>query len=106
MTAELKTTTMRLRSVRFKDGRAPIRVFRAPPPDKSVSENFAACAKRCLETSVSGPAMTGWALVAWTNDEVFVNYENGLASRVPASGLPRYVADILLAEQAVRWSGD
>lgn len=90
-----KTSTMRLR--------APIRVFRAVA-DHSVADNFAAAA-RCIQNStVGGAVMTGWAVVAWSHDEVFVNYENGPASRVPASGLPRHVSDILLAEQAVRWS--
>ena len=71
-----------------------------------MADNFMATAKRCAGTSVGGAAMTGFAIVAWSHDEVFVNYENGPASRVAAGGVPQHVHTILLTEQALRWAQD
>lgn len=99
-----RTTTLRLRSVRFKDGRAPIRVFTAPGPDTEIAENFTASARRCSEL---GPGMVGFAIVAWTADgRVYVNYRNGDNSGIPGGGLGQYAKDIIQAEQAIRWARD
>lgn len=101
-----KTTTMRLRSVRFKDGRGAIRVLRRAPPDCGVAERFALAAEKAAQSEIGGAAMTGWAIVAWSHDANFIHYENGLQSRVAAGALPQHVKDLLAAEQAVRWSTD
>lgn len=95
---------IRLRSVRFKDGRAPIRVFSAPGPDTEISDSFAASAQRCSEFF---PTLVGFAIVAWSADgRVYVNYRNGDNSGIPGGGLGQYAKDIIQAEQAIRWANE
>lgn len=51
--------------------------------------------------------MAGFAVVAWTDGGVVtVNYQNSPSSPVAGGGVAQYVKDVLLAEQAVRWSRD
>lgn len=97
-----KTTTMRLRSVRFKSG-AEVRVFR-PKTDFKVRDNFRTAAHR-IGSNDCADSMAGWAIVCWTRDgRVTVNFENGNESPVPGGGVSRYCGDVLAAELAVRWS--
>lgn len=103
MSAE-RTTTMRLRSVRFKDGRAPIRVFQRPV-DTEIADLFSDSANRCAGGDVGGAAMAGFAILAWTaGGQVYVNFQNGVRSPVSAGAVGQYAKDVIQAEQAVRWS--
>lgn len=98
---------IRLRSIRWKDGRAPVRVFRTPEPSAEVSNDFAISARRCAEGEVGGSAMVGFAIVAWASDgKVYVNYSNSLRSPLLGAGVGQYAKDVIQAEQAVRWSRD
>lgn len=98
---------MRLRRVRFKDGRAPIEILRKAAPSTEISDDFSRSIVRCAETSVGGAAMVGFAIVAWADSgEVFVTYRNGDRSPVPGGGVGQYAKDILQAEQTIRWSKD
>lgn len=94
------TTTMRLRSVRFKSG-GSISVLR---PKTDTRDTFREVAARIGSNEVAD-RMAGFAVVAWTdNGVVTVDYENSAASPVAGGGVAQYVKDVLLAEQAVRWS--
>lgn len=91
---------MRLRRVRFKDGRT-LEVLR--PKDEGIARKLTACAARASE--YGGADMAGFAIVAWRRDGcVFVNYENGDCSPVPGGGVPQYAHDVLLAELGARWA--
>lgn len=98
---------MRLRRIRFKDGRT-LDVLR-PRVDREavrVRDALAASSDLCIET-MQPSGIVGYALVAWArNGEVFCAYENGDHSTVPAGFVPQYVHDVLLGEVAVRWSQD
>lgn len=95
-------TALRLRRVRFKDGRT-IEVLR--PKDEGIGKTLTRAAARAAEFAPKD--MAGFALVAWNiNGEVFVNYHNGQRSPVPGGGVAQYVKDVLIAETAVRWSKD
>ncbi len=97
-----KTTTLRLRSVRFKSG-GSISVLR---PKTEVRDAFREATARIGSNEVAD-RMAGFAVVAWTdNGVVTVNFENSASSPVAGGGVAQYVKDILLTEQAVRWSRD
>lgn len=101
MTAKA-TTTLRLRRVRFKDGRT-LTVLR-PKVDTEVRDHFARSSRNCLAHETSAD-MAGFAIVAWdASGEVFIDYRNGPKSPLPVGGVGQYVKDVLQAEQAVRWS--
>lgn len=103
-----RTTTLRLRRVRFKDGRT-IEVFRNRERE-AVYADAVGRLSRSADSCIGGLAargLVGYALVAWAADgEVFTAYHNSETSMVPAGRVPSYVHDCLLAEQAVRWSRD
>lgn len=96
---------LRLRRVRFKDGRGELRLLK-PKSDTSVRDGLRRSSESCDGSSVSN-AMVGFALVAWSRDgEVFVSYETSDGSSIRGGAVPQYVKDCLLAEVAVRWSKD
>lgn len=95
------TTTLRLRRVRFKDGRT-IEVLRRD--DDGVGRDFSASAARVLDTDL-GKQMVAYVVIAWdTNGYVYADYRNSDRSGIPAVGLPQLAKDTLIAEQAVRWA--
>lgn len=91
---------MRLRRIRFKDGRT-IEVLRRPE-SPTVNKRFSASA-----ASASEGELVAFAIVCWRADgELFVDYENSARANVPAGAVPQLAKDALLAEAAVRWSKD
>lgn len=97
-----KTTTLRLRGVRFKNG-GSVRLLRNPN-DLKVRDDM----RRAAASITSGPIgrdIAGFAMLAWDKDGyVVVDYENSTQSRIPAGGVPQDAKDVLLAEVAVRWT--
>jgi hypothetical protein len=91
---------LRLRRVRFKDGRT-IEVLRRPEP-ATVNKRFRSSAADASEDDLVAFAIVGWK----ANGEIFVDYENSVRSNVPAGALPQLAKDALLGEVAVRWSKD
>lgn len=103
MSAE-RTTTLRLRRVRFKSG-GSVEVLR-PRRDMTTHENFVRCTDRAANEALDSE-IVGFAVVAWSRcGQVFVNFDNGNGSPLPGGAVPNFVRDVLLAEQAVRWSRD
>jgi hypothetical protein len=97
-----RTTTLRLRSVRFKNG-GEVRLLR-PKVDVSVRESFDRTVERAK--GLGRPEeMAGFAIVTWSRDgRAFVNFQNGSASPIMAGQVSSYVRDVLLAETGARWA--
>lgn len=94
-----KTTTLRLRRVRFKNGNT-IEVLRPKADETPVRLQDSVAA--ALEDR-SG--IVGYALVVWTADgRVTPAYYNGPRSPILAGQVPQYAKDVLLAEVATRWA--
>lgn len=98
------TTTLRLRRVRFKDGRT-LDVIR-PKRDVVIRDTFRTASGR-IGTGYNADEMAGFAIVTWSRSGmVCVRYENSDSSSVAACQVPQYVKDCLLAEVAVKWARD
>lgn len=102
MSAErIKTTTLRLRRVRFKSG-GEITVLR---PDKADPVRDHIGKTLCDLQDNFTAKLAGFAIVVWdVNGLVFVDYENGQNSGVAAGGVAEYAKNILASEQILRWA--
>lgn len=95
---------LRLRRVRFKDGRANIEVM-TRRSDGEVAGKLRGAAAKAIETGTT--EVVGYALVVWYADGlVFPAYHNGDKSPILAGQVPQYAKDVLLAEVATRWAKD
>lgn len=93
---------LRLRRVRFKDGRT-VEVLRRRD-DGEVGDRLRKVASQAIENA---SPVVGYALVAWyENGEVFPAFHNGRESPLLAGQVPQYAKDVLLAEVAARWAKD
>lgn len=94
------TTTLRLRRVRFKDGRTIEIMRNADRTD--VARSLVRTANKGLASKTETVA---YALVAWFADgEVLVDYRVGPRSPFAAGQISQMAKDVLLIEQAIRWS--
>lgn len=87
----IRTSVPRLRSVRFKDGRAPIRVIRPAAGPNCVDrfyDDIDAIAKK-------NPDMAGYAIVAWARDggTSATGYSTG--DPIPIMFMPAFVETAL-----------
>jgi hypothetical protein len=97
-----KTTTLRCRRVRFKNGHS-IEMLR--PKHEDVAGRFRDATDRAVSENQS--PMIGYAIVTWHQDgTVFPAYHNGERSQLQAGQVPQYAKDVLLAEVAARWAKD
>ena len=89
----MKTSIPRLRSVRFKDGRAPLRVIRPAPGNTCQRDQFVRTSESIATTR---PYLSGYAIVAWDDDgSTSVDMgTNGLP--VPQMMVPEYIKTCLL----------
>lgn len=98
--APQKTTTLRLRRIRFKSG-GEIRVL--PPRRNEIAERFATSANRLKADTDITPRMAGYALVAWSADGyTYIDWQCG-GPPVTTGDIPRYVHDVLVVELARTW---
>lgn len=101
----MKTTTLRLRRVRFKSG-GTLEVLRPIPQQSEILRRFSESAANCA-ADPEMQDMAGYAIVAWSvQSSVFVGYQQAAQCSIPAGHLPQYVKDCLLAETAGRWMKD
>lgn len=95
----MTTAKIRLRRVRFKDGRT-IEVFHRPD-DLEIDKKFKASAASAME----GTEMAGYAIVAWRkNGGSFCAWNNSFNSQVASGQVPQYVKDMLILETAADWA--
>src|ERR1700731_639324 len=97
-----KTTTLRLRRVRFKNGNT-VEVLRTKNED-IVARLYKTVAHAIEDASAE---VVGYALVMWNADgTVFPAYYNGKKSPILSGQVPQYAKDCLLTETAARWAED
>ena len=96
-----KTGTLRLRSIRYKDGRGSLRVvpdFR--DKDRPIVE---AHIKQMLD--IQGNDIAGFAFVVWGADKRAMAYSSSNSrSVIPPIMVPDFVRERLLAEKIMEWS--
>jgi hypothetical protein len=102
---EQRTSTLRLRRIRFKDGRAPIEVIRK----RSLQEERAqvlADIGRVLDVHIQGESsdIAGFAFVVWSHDTASTAtlrcYDNGVACVL----VPEFVKERLRHEITEKWT--
>ncbi len=97
----MRTSVPRLRSVRFKDGRAPLRVLRG--------DDYAVIARRRVDRVMAAldGRVAGMAIVVWGPDGASVA---GMTvtpiSKIPSILVPDFVRNRLLAECIESWTLD
>lgn len=100
---EPRTTTLRLRRVRFKDGRAPLEIIR----QRSVQEERAeveARIREALDTHVAaGCRVGGFAFVVWGHDTASTADLRCYEPCVPNLIAPDFVKERLRHEISERW---
>lgn len=90
---------IRLRRVRFKDGRA-IEIFHRRD-EIEIDKKFKASAAIAMECT----EMAGYAIVVWRkNGGSFCAWNNSFNSQVASGQVPQYVKDILMLETAANWA--
>lgn len=98
--APQKTTTLRLRRIRFKSG-GEIRVL--APRRNCVTDRFIGTAEHVKSDKDVGRNMAGYALVVWSsNGFVHIDWENS-GTAVLTPDIPRMVSDALLTEIVKTW---
>lgn len=91
---------LRLRSVRFKDGRAPLRMFYCGRPD--IRREIINAAKRVFDCHPNPAAM---ALVVWDADcNSTAKMVVSDMSSIPTILVPDFVRNRLLAERIETWT--
>lgn len=97
-----KTTTLRLRSVKFKNG-GEVRLLKPPPKDTFSQNAFEERAVAFRESSVF-ENLAGFVLVGWDKTgTVFITVNNTNRSGVNAGGEAQFVHDAILAHVATTW---
>lgn len=95
-----KTTTLRLRRVRFKNGRT-IEVFR-PPQKLAMGQRLQDSVADALSRESN---ISAYVLVAWREKgSCYIAYGNECGSGIPEASLPNITRDALVAEMGARWS--
>ena len=100
-----RSARIRLRSIRYKDGRAQLRVLYPPEP----FDYSADAAKRCQATiqalADEGSNIAGYALVVWAGcGKSAVSFAANDASAIPSILIPDFVRNRLLAERIESWT--
>lgn len=93
-----KTTTLRLRRVKFKSG-GSLEIMRAPRAENLNAALMASAERACEDASVEAFSLVGWR----TDGSVYVNYRISDKSSIVAGQIPSLVRDVLVAEVAGRW---
>lgn len=95
-------TPLRLRRVRFKDGRT-LEVFR---PKKTSSDTLKQNLSRWVKFISDAPEeFSGYAIVTWHKDGTSV-CELGSDGRIPSVLVPDFVRNRLLAQKIEEWTID
>lgn len=85
----VRNSIPRLRSVRFKDGRAPLRIFRAPATrSDQICNDFIEGVSATVEQR---PEMDGFAIVAWAPDGSTSVLCRTAGNAIPTLLLPEFV---------------
>jgi hypothetical protein len=92
------TFRIRLRSIRWKDGRAPLRVLH--PASESDSRAFKSMKRdfTYLLENIPSSKVAGYALVAWTSDGWTWPTMSSEGTRIPMHLIPSFVHDVLQGE--------
>lgn len=96
-----RTTTLRLRRVRFKDGRAPIEVIR----QRSVQEERSQVMDEVRATLEAHEGhISGFAFVVWGPDAASTAQLRSYDTGVPRIMVPKFVEERLHHEIGERWT--
>lgn len=97
----MKTTTLRLRRVRFKDGRT-IEVFRPKPdPCEFPNDYIIGEVEECL--AVQSDNTAGFAFICWSKDGASTCQIKTDGS-IPSIYVPDFLRNRLLAHQIEKWT--
>lgn len=102
----MRTSTLRLHSVRFKDGRAPIEVIRPRYSTASVAEKLATASGRMIEC-LGSAVPVGYVLVCWeANGQIRSMRMGSNGNPIPSILVPDFVRNALLADTTEDWTID
>jgi hypothetical protein len=96
----MQTARLRVRSVRYKDGRSVVRLRAPADPDRAYIEERV---RGVLDAHDHD--FCGFAFVVWGSDArstTFASTNDG--SRIPVALIPDFVRNILLADRIEAWT--
>jgi hypothetical protein len=97
---------LRLRSVRFKDGRAPLKVLHRKDGDDY--ESVLAWVRACLDAHRRGDKessnIAGFAFMVWATDGSSVCEAQNNSGLIPTIMIPDFVRNRLLAKRIEEWT--
>jgi hypothetical protein len=104
MTAARTTTTLRLRRIRYKDGRT-LDVLR-PPVTDGPRKSLAVKSRVAEVLAAQGNDIAGFAFVVWASSGASCAKMYCGHGSFPSSYAPDFVRNRLLAEDIINWTTD